>query len=76
MQEQSKNGVGSMVGVVIVILVLIIGGIYFFNQRIEKQKQMGAASDDAALAQDYNSLQSDASSMNFDNLGTGVDQLK
>jgi len=74
MKEQSSTG--SSVGIVIVILILIVGGVYFFNQRIEKQKQMEQINASATNTDDVNSLQSDASSMNFDNLGNGVDQLQ
>jgi uncharacterized protein HemX len=76
MNEQNDSGNGSVVGIVIVILILVIGGIYFFNQRIQKQNQMNATSSDTVSAQEYANLQSDASSMNFDNLGTGTDQLQ
>ena len=68
--QNQKNEVGAAVGIIIVVIVIVIGGIYFFNQRVEKQKQMAASSDDVS------SLQADSSSMNFDNLDSGVDQLQ
>ena len=67
--QNQKEGVGAVIGIIIVVIIIVIGGIYFFNQRVQKQNQM-------ATSDSVSSLQSDASSMNFDNLGSGVDQLQ
>lgn len=71
---REENNIGSSIGIIIVILILIIGGIYFFGQRIEKQRaETNSATD---TAEEVTGLEGDASSMNFDGLGGGVDQLQ
>ncbi len=41
-QNNQKNEIGTLSGILIVILMLVFGGIYFFGQRIEKQKEFQA----------------------------------
>lgn len=36
----NKNGVGPIIGSVIVIIVVIVGGFYFLGNKIAKNKQM------------------------------------
>jgi hypothetical protein len=40
--KNEKTEVGTIAGIIIVIIVLVIGAIYFFRQRIEKQQQIEA----------------------------------
>jgi len=77
--ENNKTGnLGSMIGIIIVILVLITGAFYFVGQRIEKQKEFQATINQAQVSttsDDLSSIENDANSMNFDNLGDGIDKL-
>jgi len=72
---KEENSVGSSVGIIIVILILIIGAIYFFGQRLQKQRNLEQQNVAADTVQEVGAIQNDASSMNLDSLGTGVDQL-
>ncbi len=72
---REENNIGSSVGIIIVILILVIGGIYFFGQRIQKQKELQQQNVATDTTKEVTDVQSDASSMNFDNLGNGIDQL-
>jgi hypothetical protein len=38
-QNRQKTDFGSNVGIILVTIILVIGAVYFFNQRIEKQKE-------------------------------------
>jgi len=38
-QNKQKTDFGSIVGIILVTIILVIGAVYFFNQRIEKQKE-------------------------------------
>ena len=76
--ENNKSEFGTITGIIIVIIVLLIGGYYFINQRIEKSKefqntinQNGVVSTSTELSD----LESEVNSTNFDNLGSGIDQL-
>ena len=36
--EQNKSGIGSIIGIVIIISIIILGGLYFWGKRIEESK--------------------------------------
>lgn len=36
--EQKKSGIGSIIGTVVIISVIILGGLYFWGKRIEESK--------------------------------------
>ena len=74
-----KKGAGAVVGIIIIIIVLLVGAIYFFGQKagqVQNQPSGTTTSASGAQADDVSALQQDASSMNFDNLGSGADSLQ
>ncbi len=78
---QQKSEIGTVSAIIIVIAILLIGGFYFFGQRVEKQKQFEAQRAQqeqlsASTAADVNSLDSEASAMDYDGLDSGVNNLK
>lgn len=36
--EQNKSGIGSIIGIIIIISIIILGGLYFWGKRIEESK--------------------------------------
>lgn len=38
MQDQNKSSVGSIIGTIIIIAIIILGGLYFWGKRIEDNK--------------------------------------
>ncbi|MSU45340.1 MAG: hypothetical protein EXS47_01795 [Candidatus Zambryskibacteria bacterium] len=36
--EQNKSGIGSIIGIVVIISIIILGGLYFWGKRIEESK--------------------------------------
>ncbi len=36
--EQEKSGIGSIIGTIIIIAIIILGGLYFWGKRIEENK--------------------------------------
>ncbi|MFA6340622.1 MAG: hypothetical protein WCX27_00060 [Candidatus Paceibacterota bacterium] len=88
MKENNQDGeVGVVAGIVIVVIVLVVGAVYFFGQRLEKQKQIESllngsteisttsSNTISTSSDDIGSLQKEASSVNFDDLGKGIDSL-
>jgi len=79
MEEQTnieKGDIGSMIGTIVVIALLIIGAFYFFGQRIQKQKQIEAnIAQTASSSDEISSLKSDVNSINVDGLGGDVNNL-
>ena len=74
--EENKNNIGSLIGIIIVILMLIIGAFYFYNQSVEKQKNIQKINQQTqAENSDVTALESDAKTLNFDNLGDGIDKI-
>lgn len=75
--NQQSTNFGSIIGIILVVIVLIVGGIYFGQQRIQKsnefkntiQEELGTTSDEVI------DLESEANSMNFDSLGDGIENL-
>ncbi len=74
--QTDKKEVGAVSGIIIIILVLLAGGFYIFNQRIEKQKQIEAQIQNTENTQEANTLSSEANAMDFEDLDSGVDQVK
>ena len=79
--ENNKQTIdfGTLSGIVIVVIILLVGAFYFAGQRIEKSKEFQAKINLEQVAttssDDISNLDKDAQSMNFDNLGSGIDNL-
>ena len=39
MEPQQKSSVGSIIGTIIIIAIIILGGLYFWGKRIEESKE-------------------------------------
>lgn len=37
-QTQNQSSIGSIIGIIIIITVIILGGLYFWGKRVEEQK--------------------------------------
>ena len=66
-----QNEIGTISGILIIVLVFVLGGFYFLGQRIEKQKEYQALRAESASSStdDLDDIQKDAASLNFQNLG-------
>jgi uncharacterized protein HemX len=82
MQKDGGNSeIGTIAGIIIVILVLVIGAVYFFKQRIEKQQQIEKTiqqvqTAEASSSDEIQAIQRDAATVDTKDLGSGIDQLK
>jgi len=36
--EENKSGIGSIIGTIIIIAIIILGGLYFWGKRVEENK--------------------------------------
>jgi len=77
MEEQNeKNNIGPLVGIIIVILMLVIGALYFYNQSVKKQKELtNIIQQEQVIEEDITSIENTANTLNFDELGEGIDQI-
>ncbi len=72
-----NNEVGTIAGTLIIVALLLVGGVYFFGQRIEKQKEAQAlqTQSQSSSSDDINSIKNDAAALDFSHLGDGVNNL-
>jgi cell division protein FtsN len=82
MENNNKNvDFGTMSGIVIVVIILLVGAFYFAGQRMEKSKEFQANINlqknmaTSGPTDDLSNIEKDAQSLNFDNLGSGIDSL-
>ena len=83
--EQNKSSVGSIIGTIIIIALIILGGLYFWGKRIEESKATQSAmtetiqpsSDQEAAtikslssSDDVDSIEADLNNTKLDNLST------
>ena len=43
MVDQNKGGVGPMVAVVVIVIILAIGGLYFLTAEVKRMRESGGA---------------------------------
>lgn len=77
-----QNGVGPVIGSMIVIIVVIVGGVYFWGTKIIKDKQATeienqamSASADAELSNDVNVNEVDILDEDLNNLDEEIKDL-
>lgn len=82
--EQNKSSIGSTIGTIIIIAIIILGGLYFWGKRIEESRAKenlitnftpgtGEAiattpASGVSPADDLNSIDADLNSTNLDNI--------
>jgi len=71
------EGFGEIFGIITVIIVLIVGGIYFFEQRMQKQEQIQKNNTEimSTSTDDITSLKANVNALDFGDLGTSTDGL-
>jgi type VI protein secretion system component VasK len=76
--EPEKKSYGALIGAIIIIVILIIGGIYFWQARIksiELQKQMQAEAIRALQEEELDILQNDLNNTDI-NIDLDIEKLK
>jgi hypothetical protein len=73
MENKKTTDLGAITGIIIVVIVLLVGAFYFAQQRLEKQKEFQASL--STTSDNLTDIENSANSMNFDDLGSGIDNL-
>lgn len=76
--DNKKMDFGSVAGVIIVILVLVLGAYYLVSQRLQKQQEFQNAMNEnqiSTTSDDLIGIEKDINSMNVDNLGSEINNL-
>jgi len=82
-KNNTTEDFGPIIGIIIVVILLVFGAFYLVRQRIEKSNEFKAiinqgeiATTSVSTSSDATSdIEKDANSMNFDDLGSGIDKL-
>ena len=71
--DQNQKSNGAMVGLIVIVLILIIGGIYMWNQNM-KQKALDVTNDtpDASQATSATQLDANIDNIDLDSLDSGL----
>ena len=78
MENDKKTDFGTMTGIVIVVIILLVGAYYFAEQRVQKQREFQNKmnqNETATSSDSISDIEKDANSMNFDNLGSDINNL-
>jgi hypothetical protein len=70
--EPEKKSNGAFVGVVIIILVLIIGGIYIWQSKVQKALEVKKAQEENVVPADTTQNELDALEKDLNSLDTDV----
>jgi FtsZ-interacting cell division protein ZipA len=86
MEPQNKSSIGSIIGTIVIIAIIILGGLYFWGKRVEDSKlrqnmvtdntDQTTQMDEAATikstssSDDLDSIDADLNATNLDNLGS------
>lgn len=86
MEPQNKSSIGSIIGTIIIIAIIILGGLYFWGKRIEESKAkqdlmtnftpgttdntQTATTTSLNSSDDLDSIETDLNNTNLDNLST------
>jgi|SRR3989344_5416725 len=85
-QQDGDKSAGPVIGTIIIILLIILGGLYFWGQRVNDR---GAQTEDfvtpgadiesletQGTSDDVTSIEADLNTTNLDDLGTEVDYIE
>ena len=77
MTDKKTEDLGAIIGIILVVIVLLVGAFYFVNQRIEQSREFKASMEQGSstISDEIADIENTATSMNFDNLGTDINNL-
>ncbi len=72
--DQNKTGIGSLLGTIIIIAIIILGGLYFWGKRVEESKvrdelvssQMSGNNAETSESDDVDAIENDLNNTNLD----------
>ena len=74
--EQNKSSIGSIIGTIIIIALIILGGLYFWGKRIEESKLTQNAMTDTTTTQPVNPDQNEATVIKSMSSGDDVSSIE
>lgn len=74
-KQGKENEIGAVVGSIIVMLVVLVGGVYFWGSKIAKNNQAAEVENQASVSADMNSLEKTVNIKDLDNQDREIDKL-
>jgi len=90
MEPENKSSVGSIIGTIVIIAIIVLGGLYFWGKRIEENKSkenlitdftpgevenfQAGTSAEVGSSDDLNSIEADLNATDLDSLGAELEQ--
>ncbi|MFH1608734.1 MAG: hypothetical protein ABH951_01795 [Patescibacteria group bacterium] len=73
--EPTKKSHGALIGSIIIILVLIIGGVYIWQQKVKTIKEEPIQTEEQKATDEINSLEQEINSIDT-NIDVNIDELE
>lgn len=72
--KEKDSKVGPVVGSVIVVLIIIVGGLYFWSNYVEQIKQEGETTEEQTVAE-VEKIQNELEDINLDDINSELDAI-
>jgi uncharacterized protein HemX len=81
--QKSHKSAGPIIGILVIIIIMVLGGLYFWGQRLDQQiqqtqeevPQQSQTQDTQPTSDEVSSIEADLSATNFDTLGSEIDSI-
>lgn len=89
MEPENKSSIGSIIGTIVIIAIIVLGGLYFWGKRIEENKSkenlitdftpgevdnfQASASTEVSSSDELDSIEADLNATDLDSLGAELE---
>lgn len=73
--KEKESRVGPIIGSLIIIVIILVGGIYFWSQQIENQKIENEEAAEVTTEDDMVQIENDLEDLNFENIDAELEAL-
>lgn len=81
-ENKPATSIGPLVGIIIVVLIIVLGGMYFWGQRIDSGQETGVKNDAAtqslqnqSASDDLASIEADVNNTDLQNIDSEMSQI-
>lgn len=76
MEQNKTSSIGSIIGTIIIIALIILGGLYFWGKQVEKSKSIQSAMTDTTQQTTTTPEQNEAAVIKSVNSGDDIDSIE
>ncbi len=74
--QQNKSSIGSIIGTVIIIAIIILGGLYFWGKRIEEARIKKELTTEPVTTEETENIQSEEDAINKTSGGDDLNSIE